>query len=120
MAAGGKEARSRYMAREIIVSDFSNNASGDYSSNLGSFPRRRTMAHNDGRNDRAQRYNMEFCMSGCASLPPLIGTYRSVNVDRLEISYSVTTRSVTHLAQQNNMRGINKIDRNIVYSMREK
>ena len=78
---------------------------------------RRQKVDSDGRSGRTRRLNGEFEMIPVDSLPPSTGSFRNINVERMERGYECIASSTSDLARHKFVRGVNVINNDIISSI---
>ena len=106
------------LAGEVIVSEMSVSA-GTASSRSAATTPRRQRAPGDGRGPRNFSYNVDFGVSPTAFLPPSTGSFRSINVERVEGRYTEIAASITDLAIQGLVCAVSAINDDIISAIKE-
>ena len=96
-----RASRTGKVAGEITVSEMIASALAVYSSvgNMHMPSPRLWRIVNDGRSGRIMELNVEFRMSPGNSLPPSTGSFRSMNVERMEMGYEFIVSSILDLVR---------------------
>ena len=85
--------------------------------NVTMTPLGRQRAANDSRSGRTRRFNVDFGMSPGDSLRPSTGSFRIINVERMERGYSFIASLITDLTRHQFFREVNVINKNSITSI---